>query len=844
MATHVFICAVLALPAGADDPAKKLTAEERKELEAKWQELTDAGNKAYQAGKSPDAITSFKESLKVARRLYNVSEFPDGHANLALSLNNLGGLYLILGKLDSVEPLVKEALEMYRRLYKGEDDSEIALSLNNLASLYQHQGQLSDAEPLFKESLEMRKRLFKGQDDPDLALGLNNLAALYRDQGKLGAAEPLYNDALEMLERLLEGQDHPNLAKSLNNLATLYKNQGKLVDAEPLFKESLEMRKRLFKGQDHPDLARSLNNLASLYEDQGKLGDAEQLFKDAVEMWKRLFKDQDHPDLANCLNNLAALYLAQGKLVAAEPLFKESLEMRKRLFKGQDHPDLAISLHNLAMLYKEQGKLGDAEQLFKDALEMQKRLFKDQDHPDLALGLNKLATLYQAQGKRGAAELLSKDALEMFRRLAVAFARDRTEEETLTLLARQPLTRDAYLSTAQGHAVDSTATYSQVWADKGYIARAYERRLLQARARHTGPKAVRVLADLTDVRRRRDELLRAPAISDPTTLLHRKQDIATYEDRIEKMTRDLKVLLPASVRADTLAAAPSDLQKALPADAAVVDFLRFVHFEPDENKPGKAGEARTPRYLAFVVTKEKVAWVDLDTAKKIEPAVNAWRRAIAGDPVMKLRPAATEMATELGRKVRELIWEKVRKELPAVIKTVYVCPDATLCQMPFPALPGDRPGTILLEDFAVAMIPHAPFLLDKLWPQDPIKNPPTNALVVGGVTYDATPSASSPDAATRRSDPLLNPDAKPSWSFLGNTVGEANGVAASAVGRNLPVVRFDGDKATTEALLKALPKAKYAHFATRASAYLTVDFHRVCGVRSPKTTPISTYPSP
>jgi hypothetical protein len=42
------------------------------------------------------------------------------------------------------------------------------------------------------------------------------------------------------------------------------------------------------------------------------------------------------------------------------------------------------------------------------------------------------------------------------------------------------------------------------------------------------------------------------------------------------------------------------------------------------------------------------------------------------------------------------------------------------------AFPGDKPGTIVLEDFALAMIPHAPFLLDKLRPQDPVKNPPTN----------------------------------------------------------------------------------------------------------------------
>ena len=62
LVTLVFTCVVLATPARADDPPKKLTIEERKELETKRKELNDAGIKAYQSGKYPDAITSFEES--------------------------------------------------------------------------------------------------------------------------------------------------------------------------------------------------------------------------------------------------------------------------------------------------------------------------------------------------------------------------------------------------------------------------------------------------------------------------------------------------------------------------------------------------------------------------------------------------------------------------------------------------------------------------------------------------------------------------------------------------------------------------------------------------------------
>jgi hypothetical protein len=55
LATLVFTCAVLiALPVRADEPPRKLTAEERKELEAKGKKLTGAGIMAHGDGNDID----------------------------------------------------------------------------------------------------------------------------------------------------------------------------------------------------------------------------------------------------------------------------------------------------------------------------------------------------------------------------------------------------------------------------------------------------------------------------------------------------------------------------------------------------------------------------------------------------------------------------------------------------------------------------------------------------------------------------------------------------------------------------------------------------------------------
>jgi CHAT domain-containing protein/tetratricopeptide (TPR) repeat protein len=885
LALAVFVCALLAVPAAADEQPKNLSAQERKELATKWRKAITAGVKAYHASKGAEAVKAFEEALALARRLYPKAEFPDGHADLARSLNNLGLLYHFQGRLAEAAPLSKEALDMQKRLHKGDhpvvasslnnlgslyqaqgklakaapllkdaldmnkrlftgDHPTVAQSLNNLGSLYQAQGKLAEAAPLYKDALDMRQRLFKG-DHPDVASSLNNLAGLYRAQGRLAEAAPLYKDSLDMFKRLFKG-DHPDLAVSLNSLGLLYQAQGKLAEAAPLLKDALEMRLRLFKGDhaavatslnnlgllyqaqgklaeaapllkdalemrqrlfkgDHPDVATSLDNLGALYRDQRKLAEAAPLLKDALDMHKRLFKG-DHPDVATSLGNLGSLYWVQGKHAEATPLLKDALDMKKRLHKG-DHPAVAIILNNLGGLYVDQGKLIAAAPLFKHSLDMKKRLFKG-DHPDVAGTLINLAGLYQYQGKLAEAASLLKDALDLYKRLAVAYAKQRSEGEALTFASAQPLAGDGYLSVARlrgnGGKYDPGSAYPAVWATKGMVARVFEQRQARARAAATDTALAKQLDELAGARRRRADLLLAPATKDPGTRKQREADLKALDATIAKLNESLVKALPTVARLDRLdKATAADLRKALPADSALVDYVRYVFFEWDDSKPAGHKEKWTPCYLAFVVTRDKVIWVDLDTEEVIGKAVGKWREAIVGD---------REVPASLGAKVRELVWDRVRKALPKGTKTVYVCPDAELCRLPFAALPGDRPNTVLLEDFALAVVPHAPFLLDQLWHPNAPKGPPSAALVVGGVKYDADVAA---DAKGRTgSGPLLKPGQKLAWAFLKGSVAEADAVASSAQRQKLTVARLGGASATAAAVLDALPRARVAHLAT------------------------------
>ena len=183
----------------------------------------------------------------------------------------------------------------------------------------------------------------------------------------------------------------------------------------------------------------------------------------------------------------------------------------------------------------------------------------------------------------------------MHRRLTNSFAALKSEGESLTYLGSLPLTREAFLSIGRLNRSAPAATYTELWHAKATLARVYERRALAVRTAAVDPKVATLLASLTESRQRRAEILLAKLPENPVTRAERYRELKAVEEQMADVERALRPLLPALDRADKLAKAnPIDLQKLLPTDTAVVDFLAYTFFEFDKDKPGIAGEKRTP----------------------------------------------------------------------------------------------------------------------------------------------------------------------------------------------------------------------------------------------------------
>jgi CHAT domain-containing protein len=157
----------------------------------------------------------------------------------------------------------------------------------------------------------------------------------------------------------------------------------------------------------------------------------------------------------------------------------------------------------------------------------------------------------------------------------------------------------------------------------------------------------------------------------------------------------------------------------------------------------------------------------------------------------------------------------VQKQLPAGVKSVYLAPDADLTQLQWAALPAGK-DRVLLDDYAVAVVPHGPALLEWLTPPPPRpeKRPPApqGLLLVGGVRYDEKPAAAK-DGQRREAEAVVGQ--KVVWDYLKGTEEERRLLEKVLAKSDLKLTAsLGGGEAATPRLRQELERARYAHLGT------------------------------
>jgi CHAT domain-containing protein/tetratricopeptide (TPR) repeat protein len=766
--------------------------------------LNDLGYLLHAQGEPAKALPYYEKALAMNQRLYPPDKFPAGHPRLAASLNNLGYLLQDLGEPAKALPYYEKALAMRQRLYPPDQfkngHPELATSLSNLGNAFRDLGEPAKALPYCEKALAMNQRLYPPDQfkngHPELAVGLDIVGAILGELGELAKALPQLEKALAMYQHLYPPDKfpagHPKFARCLNNVGTVLLGLGEPAKALPYFERALAMRQRLYAPDrfknGHRDLVISLHSLGYVLHALGEPAKALPYYEKVLAMNQRLYPTDQfkagHPHLAFSLNNLGYVLQALGEPTKALPYYEKVLAMRQRLYPPDrfpaGHPELAQSLDNLGMFLSEQGEPAKALPYVNRALAMWQRLIPSDKFPAghvrLAFSLNNLGYVLEALGEHARALPPLKRGLEMHARLAARETAGASEAQALALLRSSRESRDVYLSVSLDIPGEpGSEVYARVWPSKGQLLRLVSRRHQAVLVAASGSAEVRLHWDrLQEIRRQLHHL----AVESSKDATARDRRLAELSDEQEKLERDLAKQLPELERHRRLATlGPADLIGKLAPGTALIDFVRHARWEK--------GKFTGYRYQAFVLAPgQAIRRVDLGAAQPVDDAVASWRRGIDRGE-----------AGWAPQKLKEQLWDKLAAELPPGTKAIYLCLEGDLARLPWAALPGSKPGTVLLEDLAVAIVPSGSWLLEQLLYPQPDADGPATLLATGAIDYGI---------------PAVG--AKVGYKPLKGTDRELKRVleAFSAVEDG----GLRGAAPTPAALKERLPQARYAHFAT------------------------------
>ncbi|MHB8969224.1 MAG: CHAT domain-containing tetratricopeptide repeat protein [Pirellulaceae bacterium] len=817
-----------------------------------------------QLGKFASAVELAKQAHDLSLRAFVVTRANEDRNDVIRNRILLGLLHRDIGNVEVAFQLLQDTL--FRIENTSDPDSVfpglLETVLCNLLAMTAAQGDHSLLETyrnlLRKRFVNREDALRRGIDEIEVAEILRYLGLAFREIGHFDSAERCYREALQGLTETASDPMDVQLQREIvfirNDLAVSCGEIGRLEDAHTQFVEALRVAEYAFPTDTFPHghflLSTVMQNLAMHYWLIGETEKAANLFRKTIAMIEaQAFNDEfavghsrvqaaysawanvlmrekrfdeaelyaikanqlilsqpqtdtdphGRDDLAISWIHFGRLRRARGEFSAAKEWFNKSLqsyELRGRGEHAVGRMSIALVLAELGRTYAAEGDFATALEYHRRSLAIRQELFPQArfpvGHPSLANSLRDVGLTCMDAGETGEAFRTLAQSVTMEHAIGESFFGGGSEAQLLNFAARKFQSLGPLLRAWQQSGLPAEEVYPFVWMRHGLVARliADRQRLLRELAL-TNPPAIyqQYIAARQDLSRALLVSVAEDVAGDSVRREWLQQLNAVKEDLERQLTRSLQ----SNESGRPAAADIQSLAAVLPETAAFVDFFSYSSVPFDATMPSRADPQAAERVVAFVICRDRpVACVDLGDARDIASLVAAWKEALLADA-----------EDTVGAKLRQTVWDPVCLCLPERVDTVYIAPDGIVGAIAWGALPDKAGAGVLLERFAIATVPHGPFLLDQLRkpPSQPVAYTPV--LVVGDVDYGNRDG----NVATVRQG--LN---ELQWAPLPGSRLELDGIVSGMADRE--VVLLTGIAATTENVLHGLATARVAHFAT------------------------------
>ncbi len=264
-------------------------------------------------------FASAESSAEQAKELAIKVGFSKGNA---VSLNNLGNVYLSKGFYLKAIKAYTDALTIFRELKMK---NEAATNLNNISLAYFYQSDYEKAVDFTLQSLRINEEILEGGDknaSKGVARCYLNLGNIYQGRNDNKSALEYYNKSILEYEKCgyIVG-----LADVFISLGSHYYYNNDFEKAIEYFQKSLEIHKKTGNMKGVGD---DFNNIGLVYQEMKNTPLAVKFVTESMKISEEL---GDQLGVAQSLGNIAEMYQTAGDFAKAEEYYLKSIELCKKI---------------------------------------------------------------------------------------------------------------------------------------------------------------------------------------------------------------------------------------------------------------------------------------------------------------------------------------------------------------------------------------------------------------------------------------------------------------------------------------------------------------------------------
>ena len=568
----------------------------------------------------------------------------------------------------------------------GPQDALVGDAVGELGVAQRARGQLRESEQSFHRAIDILTAAV-GRENPRTGWYLLRLGAVYTAMEDYARAEPILLEGVAITERTLG--EHPNLAIAYREVATLHARRGDEDRAIKDLQRARDIAARTLPPEDFINLS-ILNNLGDILAHRGDHDSARPILEQSLAGIEQTY-GRDNYRVANPLLNLAIGAREKGDFSLALQYLQRAYDVRLKTY-GADSVDTASLLISFGNIYHMQGEYSkalDAYQRAYDALERSAGPY----HSFTMMAIGNAATTYTAAGRFD--EALAYQSRYDARvektidfNLAIGSERDRLTyvESTFEKMGR---TITLNLTAMPDSAAAADLAASAILRRKGRVldAIAESRETLRARL---DPDDQHLLDDYSSVTKKLSQLaLSGRGRTAPEAYRKQLDDLEHDRDALEGRM----AARSGQFRADQQPVSLEAVRGAIPANAALVEFIAYAPFHPATKVEKNAYDA--PHYAVYVIRRDAATTgVNLGPVADIDVAVGKLRAALRD-------PARTDVS-QLSRHLDRLVMQPLRPLL-GTAKQLLIAPDGALNLIPFEALVDER-GRFQVERYAMSYL--------------------------------------------------------------------------------------------------------------------------------------------